>query len=481
MSKIVFAIPPLSLEERYGSLGKGGVEMPAIGVLCLASICIKNHFDVSIVDSPAFDYDFNSAAENILEQNPDYIGISSTTVSISNAANLAQQLVQKGFSKPIILGGPHVSAVPIETMKRFPQFTVGVVGEGENTIIELLQVLNNESDLLSGVKGLVVKNGDEVKLTPPRTPIKDLDELPLPAWELLPPLDSYKLSATRFSKTPVGSILTSRGCYAKCTFCDTNVFGRTIRGHSPEYVIKMIEDLVQRFDIKSLIINDDTFAYDKKRLFTICEMMIEKKINIEWSCSSRINLMTPKALQIMRKAGCFQIAYGIESGSQTILDFLKKDVKLEKIQKTLEWTREAGIRSKGYFMIGIPGDTKETIEQTITFSKKIELDDFQVTFCTPFPGTELYGIAEHYGDFEDKWEKMNMWDIVFVPKGLSKKDLTIFSKRAFSEFYFRPRVIFSYIKMVFNNPLFIKYLMIDFFYFIKFIFLNRKTRVLQSD
>lgn len=469
MKKIIFVNPPLSLKERYGTLDKGGAYMPAIGVLYLASVCRENKYDVSILDCPAYNYDYNTSIKRILEEEPDYIGISSTTAAIYNAANLAYLLLERGFDKPIILGGPHVSAVPIETMKRFPQFTVGVLGEGEDTIVELLQILDSKSNLFE-VKGLVVKNEGEIKITPPRPFIQDLDKLPLPAWDLLPPPDVYKFSATRFSKTPVGSLLTSRGCYAQCTFCDASVFGRKIREHSAEYVIKMIEDLIRRFKIKSLIINDDIFAYSKNRLFKICETMIKKKLNVEWSCSSWINLMTPDILQIMKKAGCFQIAYGIESGSQRILDFLKKGIKLEKIQEVLKWTRNAGIRTKGYFMIGIPGDTRETIEQTIDVAKRLELDDFQTTFCTPFPGTELYGIAAQYGEFEDNWKKMNMWDIVFVPNGLSKEDLTYFSKRAFREFYFRPPIIFSYLKTVFKNPAFLPYLIIDFLYFLKFLF-----------
>lgn len=445
---IIFITPPLTREERFGEMAKHGATAPPLGLCYIASSLRKSGIECSIIDPLSFDNTMEETVEKILRQQPRYVGISSMTVGILRAAELARQIKQKKPDITTIIGGAHVTAVPIETLTRFPQFDIGVIGEGELTIVELIETLESKGNI-EYVNGLIVrKPNGHLMLTDPRPYIKDLDSIPFPAWDMVSHLKYYHESATRFSKLPLGSIITSRGCPGRCLFCDNKTFGRKFRAHSAKYVIDMIKYLKANYDIKSLVFYDDYFIADKKRLYEICNMMIQEQLNLQWVCSARVNTVNDEMLSLMKRAGCFQIAYGIESGNQDILNFQQKGITLGRIRSAVEMTHNADIRTKGYFIIGHPTETIETIQQTINFAKLLPLDNFQATYFTPFPGSPAYDIADKYGKFENDWAKMNMWDIVFIPNGFTEKLLRYYLKSAYRKFYLRPKVIFSYIKLM---------------------------------
>jgi anaerobic magnesium-protoporphyrin IX monomethyl ester cyclase len=468
MKRVLLLSPPLTLEKRYGSLGKGGSNMPPIGLLYLGSILRKSGYEAFLLDPSCPERSLEDLIKEIVDIKPDYVGISVPTMAIKPAAIFAKELKQALPHIKSIIGGPHISAVPEATMERYPEFDIGVLNEGEYTLIELLEALNSKSGL-DKVKGIVYRESNGLFITPQRPFIDNLDELPYPAWDLLPPLENYKLTATRFQDNPTASFISSRGCFGRCTFCDVGVFGRRIRGHSSEYVLNMIDQLIKGYNVKSLIFNDDTLAYNKKRLEDICKGIRERFSSIPWSCSSRIDLMKPDTLEMMRKSGCFQIAYGIESGVQSILDSINKGITLNQIKQVVEWTDKAGIRAKGYFMLGFPDDTVETIRETAEFAKSLPLSDFQMTFLTPFPGSAMYEIASKEGQFENDWEKMNMWEIVFIPKGITKKELVRERNRAFRGFYLRARILIRYISLLIKSPRFLPLLFNDFYAFLKMV------------
>jgi anaerobic magnesium-protoporphyrin IX monomethyl ester cyclase len=466
--RIIFVDPFLSSEQRYASLAGAGQLAPPIGLLYLAANCRKHGFEASIIDANALAPGDEAVVERVREEQPKFVGISANTLSISSAACVARKLHELNSEVFTIVGGAHISSCPEETMKRFPHFDAGVIGEGEQTIVELTKAIAGGGDLES-VDGIIYRSGEKLVKTRPREYIKTLDDLPMPAWDLLPSYEAYKLSATRYSLAPVGSIITSRGCPGECTFCDRSVFGRGWRGHGVDYVLEMIRENIRTHHIRSLVINDDTFVINRKRLISICEAMIEEKMNLSWSCSARINEMTPEMLSIMKRAGCFQIAYGLESGSSEILKLMKKKVMPDRMKKIIGETRKAGIRSKGYFIVGHPCETLKTIEETIAFALSVPLDDAQFTFLTPFPGTEVYEKAKESGSFDGDWEKMSMWDIAYVPEGLSSEQMSRMRSRAFRKFYFRPRIVCSYGKMALSSLSFSLSLLRDFVSFVKFV------------
>jgi len=393
----------------------------------------------------------NELVDIIGKENPKYVGISACTLDIFGAANLAEKLKNAKPGIVTILGGPHVTAVPEETMKKFPAVDIGVIGEGEGTIVDLLGAIEKKNDKsLSEVEGIIYRENGNILSTKPRSLISDIDSLPLPAWDLLPDIKKHYFAPPwTMHSGKTATIITSRGCPFQCIYCDRKVFGNRVRFHSAEYVLNIIKTMHYKYDISHFRISDDNFIANKKRLKDICDLIIKEKLNITWSCLARVDYIDPEVLSIMKKAGCWSIAFGVETGSQKIHDFEKKKVTLEKIEKAVEMTRKAGIRTISFNIIGHPLETVETIKQTIKFNKKIKVDDFKTQFMVPFPGSELYQMAKNYGTFNEDWKAMSVFkEPIFIPHGLTKEELIKWNKKAFWSFYLQPRIILSYLTQI---------------------------------
>ena len=445
---IVFVNPPISLEERYGKLSSSGSMAPPLGLCHLASACRNKGFAPAIVDANPYGFNHADVVEEVFSYDPSVVGITASTVSIQSAARIAEMVKDRDSRKHVIIGGPHVTAVPAATMQRYGSFDTGVVGEGELTIVELLHTLQAGGNL-GGIPGVIFRDDGRISLNKKRKPITNLDTLPMPAWDLLPELRHYyKPVSLSYKQLPSTSFITSRGCSGKCTFCDRTVFGNVCRGFSAEYLFEMVKELYVRYHIRDILFDDDNLVLFKPRLAKFCELLLASGLDLTWACNARVDIVDAETLRLMANAGCWQIAYGIESGSQQILDVLRKGITLEQVRSALFMTRAAGIQTKGFFMIGSPLETPETIEDTIRFTLELPLDDFQTTFFTPLPGCELYETIETYGKLEDDWSKMNMWYPVFVPNGMSREELVFYAKRAFRKFYFRPRIVWAYLKTI---------------------------------
>jgi radical SAM superfamily enzyme YgiQ (UPF0313 family) len=442
---ILFVNPPVSQEERYGIKFKAGGQTFQTGLALLGAITREKGYKTAILDATALEFDYDQTVKKIIKLNPKYVGITAVSISIFNAVEIIKRLNKLDSSIKVILGGPHITAVPLETMKRFKEIKIGVLGEGDITILELIKSLEDKKDLKK-INGLVLRDKDKIILTKSREMLLDLDSLPLPAWDMFPDISKhYCPPAHTVKKFPATILITSRGCPGQCTFCDNKVFGRRIRGYSTDYILKMIKHLKNRYGIKEIQFRDDNFLAFKKRTKELCVKMIKDKINIVWSCAGRIDMIDKETLRLMKKAGCWQIWYGIESGSQKVLDAIKKNITLEKIRKTIKETKKAGISPCGFFMVGMPKETEENILKTIKLLLELPLDEFHMCHLTPLPGSEIYETANSYGYFDNDWKKFSNWKTVFVPKGLTKKKLTFYSNLAFRKFYFRPRIIFQYL------------------------------------
>lgn len=448
--KISLILPPLSKDVLYGEWDLSGVDSisPPLGLLSLAaSIRMAGH-DVQLIDAYANKHCYSSVCTKIMEFNPNVIGISCMTPGFVSATALSRDLKETFPKKIFILGGTHITALPEESMKESKIFDYGVIAEGEVTIVELLDAVGHGKSV-ENVDGIIYwKNGELIR-TNPRNFINDLDVLPFPAWDLLPSLtDPYRLSVVGTTDSKSTSLLTSRGCPCRCTFCDVGGVGNKVRAFSSNYVIGMIEHLKDNYGISDFLFYDDAFTTRKKRTIEICSEIIRKKLKISWSCCARVDCVSPEMLRLMKAAGCWQIEYGIESGSQQILDFMQKKITLNQVRQALKWTKSAGITSRGNFIFGYLNDTKDTLEETIRFALDIDLDYFQQTFLSPFPGSEIYSVAEQYGSFDKDPQKMNNITINFVPNGMTADDLRHYSRKAFRKFYFRPKIIFNIIRRI---------------------------------
>lgn len=445
MVKTLLLTPPLSPKQRMGMLSEGGAIMPGLGILYMAALLRKQGLQVAILDAEGLKLDLKTTTQIINKENPEILGITATTPSIMLAGAVAKEVKNRIPNIKIFLGGPHVTAMPLETMEKFPEIDGCVLGDGELSFAKIVHNIQNGIEIERGVSGLVWRNNNKILTCPREYPLKNLDSLPFPAWDLLKGFpEIYRPSFHSYRRLPVANIITSRGCPYSCSFCDRSVFGRKVNRHSIGYIIEMIENLVKDFGIKEVSIKDDTFTLSPNRVIEFCRQLRKRGIDLTWSCNSRINLVSDEMLQEMKSAGCWLISYGIESGSPKMLKKMKKGISKEQIVKALKLTRKNGIVSKGFFILGTPGETVETMKETLNFIKKLPLDELNINFFTPFPGSELFLEAIQEG-FRPDYKRMNMLDTVYIPKGLTEKDLRKYQKWIIFSFYLRPSKIARYL------------------------------------
>jgi len=448
MARVIFVWPPVTAEERYGAIGEAGTFMPPLGIASLAAVVRNAGHEVSILDCEALGLSPSQSTQSIAAWKPDYVGFSSTTLGIFAAGEVAKILQDNQNNLKIIIGGPHVTSVPKKTMQLFSHFDIGVLGEGERTIIELLDAVENNGKL-DRVDGLALRKGGAIHLTEKRQLIRVLDELPIPAYDLFPRLnETYRAPVFSLYREPTMSVILSRGCPGRCCFCDRSVFGKATRAHSVEYVMSLWKMLHFQYGIRDIMVQDDTFTAFRKLLIGVCERLKTEKLDIRWTCNARVDYMTPEILKLMKEAGCWSISYGIESGSQRILDYMGKRITLAQVQQAVRWTKEIGIRSRGFFILGYPTESQAEVSKTIEFMLTLDLDDIHVSLFTPFPNTGSYYQALENGTLDDDWSKMSQWNPVFKPAGFEDDDLERYLRRAVRKFYLRPRVIFSYLSLI---------------------------------
>jgi radical SAM superfamily enzyme YgiQ (UPF0313 family) len=441
---VVLINPPTSFDQVYGNWDLSALDTycPPLGLLYLASYIREHGHEVHVVDVPALKWSLEDTLDFVLPLKPDVVGLSAMTTNVLNANDIAEGLKSNGLAAPIVIGGPHFTATPVETLERFSAIDYGVVGEGEITFLEFIQKISNNGDV-NGLQGVVCRDADgNIVLNPPRPMIQDLSILPLPAWDLLPNFpDAYPHNALETKHLPAASIITSRGCPHKCTFCDRAVFGSVVRHHSAEHTLEMIRHLKNNYGIKDLMILDDNFLLDKKKLFHICDGIIGENMDLNWYCLSHVKFMTEDRLRKIKEAGCWIMEVGIESGCEKILRLLKRKTPKIKIANAMKRAKKEGIKIKGNFIFGLPTETRESLEETIQFATSIDISLFQQTFLTIWPGCELSEHADQYGHTEKDWGKLAHFQISFLPDGLTPEDLLQASKEAFRRFYLRPRIV----------------------------------------
>jgi len=398
------------------------------------------------------DLSLPQTVDHILRERPKYVGLSCTTASVDNAAQIARAIKEKNAGISTFVGGPQITALPTETFRRYPEFDYGVLGEGEIALGDLLEAVEGQKDL-SPVESAVFRDGEEVRANTRRKFIEDLDEIPFPAYDLLPSFPrAYRPPFLNYSKGPVASLTSSRGCPQTCTFCDRSVFGNRYRYFSEDYLLELISFLHQKYGVRHLIFVDDQFAVSRPRLIHLCEKLAGENLKIQWNCDARVDSVTPDLLKLMKRAGCWMISYGIESGSQEILDQIQKGIELDRVEEAFRWTRQAGIRAKGLFMIGYPQETEKTLEKTLAFIRRCPLDEINLSFLTPYPGTELYRQVRGSPDFEEDWKRMNALHCLLQPAALSCENLERAYGQFIRQFYMRPGITFSYLRLLMGSP-----------------------------
>ncbi len=451
--RLVLATPPVDAAERYGPFAGAGSTEPSFGLACLAAVARQAGATVAVVEASALELSPEAALRTILAADPTIVGLTATTSGVMRAAQLAAALKAARPGVLAVLGGCHATALPAETLDACPAFDMVVMGEGEETLRAILERAAADGVCPTDLPGTAARLGGRVVVNPPRPLIDNLDALPLPAWDLLPGFPrAFHPSPARLRRWPCASVVLTRGCPNTCLFCDRSVFGNRCRGYSPARAVALLRDLHDRFGVRELLIEDDTFVIAKTRVREFCERLIAEGPAVSWSCLGRADRVDPELLRLMRRAGCWHIAYGIESGDPALLEAMHKRLDLEAIRQAVTWSREAGLRTKGFFMVGFPGETHESLARTRRFALSLPLDDISVMQMTPFPGSELYRVAAEAGTVDRDWRRMNVVNTVFVPNGLTRDDLEQARAGLLHSFYLRPAVLWRQAAHVLAHP-----------------------------
>jgi anaerobic magnesium-protoporphyrin IX monomethyl ester cyclase len=413
---------------------------PPVGLALITAILEKAGYPVALLDanSPV------TGPEDIppLVSGAAVIGLTAMTPTISTALDIARRIKQARPAVKIVMGGAHATMLPQETMTLGPEIDIIVRGEGDESVIEVMQALEGQRPLDS-VAGITYRAEGKITTTADRTSPVDMDSLPFPAYHLLP-LKSYRPHPPHGMYLPFAALVTSRGCPYHCAYCSKPVFGSGFRAQSPERVVAELNYLKNKFGIREVAFYDDSFTLDKKRVHAICDKVLGSGLKISWTCETRVNLVDKELLRHMRQAGCYAVAYGIESAVPEIIKTLRKDTTLEQVVAAVHHSREAGLQVIGYFMLGSPGETPDTIRQTIDFAKKLKVDFAQFSVTTPFPGTELYDIYMQNRKEGISWDSFvyagtdNPTTPVFESDKLNREDLKIWLRKAYRDFYLRP-------------------------------------------
>jgi radical SAM superfamily enzyme YgiQ (UPF0313 family) len=420
------------------------VVTPPLGLGYIASYLKSKGIEVKVVDGLRDKLERKQIQEQAEKYKPNAIGINSMSSFYFESIELAKELKEAGFR--CILGGIHPSFCPYQTL-RDSQCDFVFCGEGEQAFWRLIE--NDFSNL--GIKGIYSKDdldsmNQKVELTPP---VENLDSLPFPDWSQMDP-KSYPLAPHGFflKQYPFAPIVTSRGCPFNCSFCATpNLYGRKIRFRSPENVVSEIKMLVRTFGVKEIHFEDDNLTLNKNHIQGICKKIIENNLNISWACPNgiRADTIDYETLALMKRSGCYSISFGIESASDSILKKINKKEQLSNIKKAIQLCNKLGIVTNGFFIFGLPGETKETLRQTIHFALSSGLDGANFNALNIFPGSEIWKNTKSESkctsfllDSPPQW----------TPRDITKKDVVGARRKAFLRFYLRPKILFATLKRI---------------------------------
>jgi len=446
MANVIFINPSPKISVGINS----ATVSPPLGLAYMASALEKDGHTVRIIDA----HIGGISPADIIESfpvKPDLIGVSSNIITYNNAVEYARRCHAEHPEIPIVFGGPHPSSVSSKVLADNPFVDSVVIGEGERTIIDICRGLGSVN-MYKNIKGVAYRQDGKIVLNDPQPLVENLDDIPRPAYHLLPDLRKY---STRSRIAPAGFILSSRGCSYPCTFCNKNIFGRSWRPHSAQRVIEDIRYLVNDRGVRQIVVLDDNFTFDKKRTVQILEALINEpyKLCINLQNGIRIDQTDEELLKLMKRAGVFKVGFGIETFNKDVQKNIKKIVDLDKAVRLTKAARSLDIVTVGFFILGLPGDNEETMEETIQFMFRMNPHIVNLAICIPFPGTELYlevkksGIL--YEDVDCGIDSGFFGNTVyFSMRSVDKEKILHFFNKAYKKFYMRPSKVLDILSTV---------------------------------
>ena len=502
---ILFVNPPapdrsiwIRSQHRVGRRSREGMIWPQVSLAQMAALFPD--YRVEVVDAIPLRMGWAEFEQLLEEKRPRYYVTQVIAPTLRN--DMYGTLLARSIGATTIAFGTHVTPIPRETMRAFPSLDFALRGEPELTLRELVDALERDRTqnaepgiqneaawwpevepafaarlrklftdadpdwqparlnpksgtpkpaTLRHIKGLVWRDGNEIVVNPDRPFIRHLDDLPIPRHDLLP-LEKYRAPLVRGA---YGFVVTSRGCPGGCRFCIKHVsYGSSVRFRSPENIVAELEFL-NELGVRNVHMYADLFTVSREQVMGLCELILQRGLQIRWTCNSRVDFVDPEMLRMMGKAGCWMISWGIESGSEEILRRAHKGISPDQVEQALRWAHEARIRNWGYFIIGLPGETEETIRETIRFAKRLPLDLALFHIAAPYPGSPLFFEVVERDWFRSgiRWEQVDMdRSTVLDYPHLGAEELEQWARRAFRAWVLRPGPIWTYLRMLLGAP-----------------------------
>lgn len=414
--------------------------------LAIISGFLKSHNkDITLHDAAVYRAEKESILKYVQELNPQILGLSIMSQHLYCTLEFLKDIKRLMPEVVVVVGGPHVCADYRNLMVNHKEIDIAVTGEGEYTMLELIDSIQN-GDSLNNIKGITYRSDEEIKTTPFREYITNLDLLPFADWESLP-MEKYSDAIT--VKKNYGGIMASRGCPYSCTFCGAkSALGVKARRRSPENILDEINLLYNKYNVRQILFHDSTFNLDNQWVREICEGILKMNKPLIWGCNLRTERLDREVLRLMKKSGCLRVFVGVESADNEVLKKMKKGTTIEKIEEGIHLLEETGLTTDCGFILGMPGETEESIKKTIKFAKKIKKGICTFSLASPFPGSEFYDIAKEEGLNVKDWSKHDLYTMAYVPKGLTKEKLESYYKLAVRSFYLRLSFILNQILQI---------------------------------
>jgi anaerobic magnesium-protoporphyrin IX monomethyl ester cyclase len=427
---VTFVNPP------YPSGAHQHTPFTPLGIGYLAAVLEKNQYEVDVIDCQALKLSYEEFKSELGKRQPDIVGITSTTLTYKSGLQIAKIAKEVYPDCLTVMGGSHVTFWDENALQECPDLDVVVRKEGENTLLELVQRVE-ACRSYHDVVGITCRKDGKIVKTPDRPYIENLDELPFPARHLWPIEEMRKIEDVFY-------LTTSRGCVYWCEFCAAvRMFGRRYRFRSSKNVVDELEFLNKTYKATIFTFCDDAFTVDQPRTEELCRAIKDRGLKIKWNCGTRVDMITKELLLKMRAAGCVSVWFGVESGSQHVLNEMRKGISTEQTIRAIDWVRELGLKPVPNVLIGFPGETEESAWRTIKFAEKISPDNVAFfNIATPLPGTPMFDKVK-----ENRWLRIFDFDLydcstpIFDTSTLNMKQVAELYQQAFQSFYFRPTYI----------------------------------------
>ncbi|UCH45759.1 MAG: radical SAM protein, partial [Nitrospiraceae bacterium] len=438
--RALFIVPPTGLFYRddrcqVSLTGVSNAPRPPLDLAYMSAVLEEKGIECRMRDYPVEEGSWQDVVDDITAFTPSLLIIYTTITSVKDdlhACRIARE-INPGIMT--IAKGGDTTISPVERLEMCEDLDIAIVGEPELTMLEIA-----EGRELKDIKGICYREKGEIRKTPKRPFLDDVDSIPFPSRHLL--------DQSKYVRPDTGEIQTtiqsSRGCPAKCIYCLSRVVaGANLRLRSPGNVVDELEHCVREYGIRNFFFRADTFTWDREWVIQVCKEILRRKLDIQWVANSRANTIDEERLKWMKRAGCWLVSFGVESGNQHILDMTQKGITLEESREALRLAKKSGLKTFVTFLIGMPWDTRETIMETFDFAREIDGDYFEVILPFPFPGTKYYEIAKRDGlILEGAYDKFyDHFNSVVKTYHLSADELTELKKKSFWYLYARPRYI----------------------------------------